>query len=133
MNGYGYGANMFNPYLNMGIPYSSAPVQSQIVKVNGANGANAYNLAPNSTALLLDESASIVWLVQTDGAGYKTVSAYDIAPHVSQQEQAAQNLEMRVKRLEELINEQSHLSGNAGGDDKKRAEQPENKQPSAAV
>lgn len=133
MNGYGYGANMYNPYLNIGGSYSNAPVQSQIVRVNSANGANAYSLAPNSTALLLDESAPIVWLVQTDGAGYKTVSAYDIAPHVSQQEQAAQNLEMRVKRLEELINEQSHLSGNARSNDKKRTEQPENKQPSTAV
>ena len=32
-------------------------VRSEIVKVNGENGARAYQLAPNSSALLLDESA----------------------------------------------------------------------------
>ena len=45
-------------------------IRSEIVKVNGENGARAYQLAPNSSALLLDESSPIVWLVQSDGAGY---------------------------------------------------------------
>lgn len=125
MNGYNFGGNLFNPYTNFN-PYQTQ-AQSQVVKVNGANGANAYNIAPNSSALLLDESAPIVWFVQTDGAGYKTVTPYDIAPHVDQQAQTAQNLEARIKRLEDIINEQSHLSGNAGNGNKKRSEQPEDK------
>ena len=56
-------------------------VRSEIVKVNGENGARAYQLAPNSSALLLDESAPIVWLVQSDGAGYKTITPYSITPY----------------------------------------------------
>ena len=43
-------------------------VRSEIVKVNCENGARTYQLAPNSSALLLDESSQIVWLVQSDGA-----------------------------------------------------------------
>ena len=46
----------------------------EIVRVNGENGARAYQMPPNSNVLLLDESAPLVWLVQTDGAGYKTVA-----------------------------------------------------------
>ena len=40
----------------------------------------------NSQFLLLDESAPILWLASTDGAGYKTVSAFDISPHQNQQQ-----------------------------------------------
>lgn len=73
-----------NPYLN---PFGMMPYQqqtqpaSQVVKVNGENGARTYQMGPNSSALLLDESGLLVWLVTSDGAGYKTVTPYDITPH----------------------------------------------------
>lgn len=61
--------NYFNPfqqnYDNM-YSYNTVP---QVVKVNGYNGANAYQLPPNASALLLDETQPIVWLVKSDGAG----------------------------------------------------------------
>jgi hypothetical protein len=39
-------------------PYT---VQHQeVVRVNGRNGAEAYQMAPNSSVLLLDESAPVV-------------------------------------------------------------------------
>lgn len=97
-----------NPYLN---PYQM-PIQSmhpqvqqtQVVKVNGENGARAYQMGANSSALLLDESGLMVWLATTDGAGYKTVSAYDITPHQAAQQPDYGSLESRIKRLEEIIN-----------------------------
>lgn len=55
--------------------------EEHTVKVNGRPGAEAYQLAPNSDKLLLDSSAPIVWLVQTDGAGYKTLTPYDMYEH----------------------------------------------------
>lgn len=76
----------------------------QVVKVSGEGGARAYQMGANSSALLLDESGLIVWLVVTDGAGYKTVSAYDITPHQVQQPPDFGSLEARIKRLEEMIN-----------------------------
>lgn len=84
------------------------PPQAQrceIVKVNGRNGAEAYQLPPNSSGLLLDETAPLVWLVQTDGAGYKTVTPYSISPYQPAPPVDVQSLEDRVKRLEELLNE----------------------------
>ena len=82
--------------------------KQEVIKVNGRGGANAYNLAPDSSALLLDTSAPIVWLVQTDGAGYKTLTPYDITPHEEvQQENVYKSLEERISKLEETINAKS--------------------------
>ena len=85
------------------------PQQQDVVKVNGKNGVDAYQLAPNSSALLLDTTAAIVWLVQTDGAGYKTSTAYDITPHVSEEETQFKTLEERISKLEETINAKSNI------------------------
>lgn len=77
--------------------------RQEIIKVNGQNGARAFQMAPNSSAILLDESAPIVWLVQTDGAGYKTEVPYSITPYQAQPEPDYSDFEKRLKRLEDLI------------------------------
>lgn len=82
---------------------------TQIVKVNGENGAMAYQMAPNSSVLLLDETQPIVWLKQTDGAGYPTVTPYKIEPYVKPKEPDLNEIISRLNRLEEMINE-SHTS-----------------------
>ena len=78
--------------------------RQEIVRVNGENGAKAYQLAPNSSAILMDESAPLVWLVQTDGAGYKTAVPYTIAPYQAQQMPDLHSLEERIQRLEDMMN-----------------------------
>ena len=92
----------------MNYPYLQNYMQQEVVKVNGINGVNAYQMPPNSSALLLDTTDSIVWLVQTDGAGYKTSTPYDITPHVSQEETQYKTLEERIAKLEESINAKSN-------------------------
>ena len=77
----------------------------EITRVNGRNGAEAFQLPPNSSTLLLDETAPIVWLAQTDGAGYKTLTPYSISSYQPAPPVDVQSLEDRVKRLEEMINE----------------------------
>ena len=93
-----------NPYQSMVTP--AAP-QMQVTKVNGAGGANAFSMGPNSSALLLDASGTMIWAVTTDGAGYKTVAAYDIVPHKSEEAITYEGLESRIKRLEDMINDRS--------------------------
>ena len=96
-----------NPYLNAyGLQQPIQPMiqQTQVVRVNGENGARAYALGANSSALLLDESGLLVWLVTSDGAGYKTVTPYDITPHQNAPAPDFVSLESRVQKLEELIN-----------------------------
>lgn len=93
---YGYPYNSFNGYQNQ-----FNQIRQEIVKVNGENGARAYQLAPNSQMLVLDESNPIVYLLQTDGAGYKTVTGYTIAPIVPETPRDIRTLEERIRRLEE--------------------------------
>ena len=104
-----------NPYIN---PYAQSllsqsqqttpqmPLQRQeVVNVSGRPGAEAYQMAANSSALLLDSTASIVWVAQTDGAGYKTLTPYDITPHIEvKQEDVLKKLEDRISKLEERVN-----------------------------
>ena len=108
-----------NPYLpnQYQMPYQTPQPQSQtqVVRVNGENGARAYQIGPNSSALLLDESGTMIWLCTTDGAGYKTVSAYDITPHQDQPPIDYDSIEQRIKRLEEFMNEFTSDSAGASG------------------
>lgn len=108
MNGF---QNPFNPYGFMQPQYQAQPAQQpvqQVVRVNGENGARSYQIGANSSALLLDESGLMVWLVTSDGAGYKSISAYDIIPHQEAPKPDFGSLENRIqtveKRLEEIIN-----------------------------
>lgn len=99
MNPYSF----MNPYQQYQQPQQNQP-PVQVVKVNGENGAKAFQIGANSSALLLDESGLMVWLVTSDGAGYKTVSAYDITPHQEQPKPDYSTLESRIQRLEMIVN-----------------------------
>ena len=101
---------MYNPAL---MPYLGMPAQrpmpkQEVVKVNGENGARAYQIGANSSALLLDESGKMVWLVVSDGAGYKTVAAYDIMPHEEPPAPNFADLESRIANLERMMNDAKH-------------------------
>lgn len=85
--------------------YNPYQARSEVVKVNGENGARAFQMAPNSSALLLDTNDPIVYLAVTDGAGYKTVTAYDIQLHVTEEQVSFKTLEDRISRIEARLNE----------------------------
>ena len=105
-----------NPYLTQQFapnPYVPTPQQAptmQVIRVNGRGGAEAFAIGPNSSALLLDESGCILWAIATDGAGYKTISPYDITPHQDAPAPDYSTLETRIARLEGILNE---LSGDS--------------------
>ena len=101
--------NTFTPTYGLQQPYTSSQ-RVKISRVNGENGARAYQLPPGSETLVLDETAPIVWLIQTDDAGYKTVTPYDVSPHVVEPEPTSKEFEtrldsidQRLKKLEEAL------------------------------
>ena len=55
----------------------------KVPEVNGINGANAYQIGVNSSVLLLDTNLPIVYLKQTDGGGYATVTAFDFVADIN--------------------------------------------------
>ena len=79
------------------------PQPTRIVRVSGKPGAEAYQMAPNSEALLLDETQPVVWLKTTDGAGYPKLTAYDIIVH-EEEVIDYKSINERLKRLEDYIN-----------------------------
>ena len=79
----------------------------EVIQVNGENGARAFAMAPNSSALLMDATAPIVWLCTTDGAGYLTASPFSIAPYQQEKPVDVKTLEERIERLEARMSEQS--------------------------
>ena len=129
LNPYGFGQQMPQPYIQPGIQQQAAGPSMQVIRVNGENGARAFQMGANASALLLDESGTIVWLVTTDGAGYKTVAPYDIMPHKEAPAPDYSDLESRVKKLEDMMTGGKRY-GNSGNpaaagkrtDDAKRGE-----------
>lgn len=77
--------------------------QSRVIRVNGEAGARNIRMAPNSDALLLDETAAIIWYAQTDGTGYLTVTPFDVCPHQTQSPVNLDLLSERVSKLEEAL------------------------------
>lgn len=78
-----YGMNNFqNNLQNYQSPYSSypqinnsyMPQQTQqnqsLIRVNGENGAKAYQMGPNSVVPLFDANDDIMYIKMTDGAGF---------------------------------------------------------------
>ena len=122
-----YNNPLYNPTMNPYLPQQHAYQQAQrqeVVKVNGEGGARAYPLGPNSSALLLDESGALVWLITTDGAGYKSVAPFDISPHQAAAAPDYTSLEARITKLEEMINNASTDPANAQRSEKSASGQP---------
>lgn len=106
--------NFYNPYMPTSqyqnpMPQQYYPQQStpslpaqQILKVNGEESVRQVRMAPNSSALAMDTTAPIVWLLVSDGVGSVTSTPYDISEHKMDQRQS---LEERILILEEKINE----------------------------
>lgn len=87
----------------------------QIITAKGKASIDTLKLSPNSSVLIADETAPIVWKCTSDGLGNVSSEAYDITPHkdaaqVQQENMAALVLEMdkRLKKLEETYDEQSN-------------------------
>ena len=74
----------------------------EIIKVNGEAGARAFQMAPNSDLLLADATnPNVIWLVQTDGAGYLSATQLNVTfPQVKTSADFS-TLEERIKSLEE--------------------------------
>lgn len=103
---------MYNPYFNAINSYNSPynPVSAgmgysqlnkqEITEVYGMQGAQAYQMAPNSSVILLDASSPMVYIKRTDGAGSPSIAAYNLVQR--QADESTSELEKRVRKLEEF-------------------------------
>lgn len=79
---------MFTPYgynLPSAFPTVQPPMPAlaptQLVKVTGLDGAKAFQMAPNSSVALFNESEDIFYVKTTDGAGFPTIRAFRFEPY----------------------------------------------------
>ena len=98
-----YGRMNYNP-LNNGMNMKNLP-HYEVIRVNGRAGAEAFQMVENSSVLLLDETANIIWFAQTDGAGYKTLTPFTITQYIEQPPVDVNDLNDRVAQLENMIAE----------------------------
>ena len=116
-----YFQQAYQPYYpQQQMPQHPVLPQQQIVQVNGKASVDTIQLAPNSSILVMDTSAPIVWMCVSDGVGRVTSTAYDIAVHkdappvdVGSIEQRLSAVEKKLSRLaEDKSNDKSYV-GNA--------------------
>lgn len=111
-----YQYNAYNPYMQSygQQTYNNNPFQvqqqnntlpqQQIIQVNGKASVDTIQLAPNSSILVMDTSAPIVWLCVSDGVGKVTATAYDIAEHKEIPPIDVASVEQRLTAVENFIN-----------------------------
>lgn len=80
----------------------------QILQANGESSIKAIRMSPNSSVLIADITAPIVWKCVSDGLGNVTTEAFDISHHKTDEEvekENTNNLLMQIsERLERLEN-----------------------------
>ena len=84
----------------------------EIIRVRGEEGAKSFKMAPNSSTILADETGALIWVVQTDGAGYLTATPYDITLHQQPKQIDINDLADRITQLEEMLNAKSNSGTN---------------------
>ena len=100
-----------NPYGYSSFNNNGQLQRYRIDRVNGADEVNGFQMLPNSETILLDTSAPLVWLVQTDNFGNKNVAPFTITPYTPPKPVDVNDLVAEIKALrEELENVKSGKS-----------------------
>lgn len=120
-NGWNSGTGGGNNNFFGGMTYSRPAPHYEIVKVNGEAGAKAFQMSANSSLFLADATnPNLIWLVQTDGAGYLTATPLDVNLHQEQPQPSISSLEERIKHLEDMYEQ---LNSGFGKQQKKQRQQ----------
>lgn len=98
MNG---GYNM--PYNTNISPYQPMNINTQqLIRVNGLEGAKAYQMGANSTVALFDGSEDIMYIKQTDGAGFPSIRTFSFS-EINQDSNKVKQDYVTRKELEEYV------------------------------
>ena len=82
--------NQYYPQINN----QQIPMQNEaqnLIRVNGIDGAKAYQMMPNSTVALFDANNDLMYIKSTDGAGFPAIRTFSFTEVKETQE--AQSIE----------------------------------------
>lgn len=91
--------------------------KQEVLQANGKASIDALQMAPNSSVLIMDKTAPIIWLCVSDGLGNVTSTPYDIAPHQETPPVDVNALETRIASIETVIAQLQEGIGNAKSND----------------
>ena len=104
--------NYTNPYINQK-PYPTYPQQNGIVWVQGIEGAKAYQLVPNSNAMLMDsESNNRFYIKVSDNVGMCTLRIFEYNEITNNM---SSNMEDYVKKSDLRAEVENLVSSMIGG------------------
>ena len=108
-------AGSYNSYVSM-----NTQPQQQVIQVDGKASVDMIQLPPNSSELVMDRTAPIVWLCVSDGIGKVTATAYDITPHKDKTAVSMDDVEKRLEAVEsklaEIVKEaEKNVKSDVGG------------------
>lgn len=107
-NGFnGYAPNYAPTYSYAPTPMN-APKPSDLLQVNGLEGARNYPVSPNCRVVLFDSNQDIFYIKSTDAGGYPSISAFQFAP-IQEQSQSAPNYATK-EDLSSLMDQINKLS-----------------------
>ena len=95
--------NYFQQYQPYQQPQQNMLPPQQVLQANGKASVNAMRMSPNSSALVMDTTAPIVWLCTSDSLGNVTSSPYDITPHKDAEKAQVSDFEARLTAVENII------------------------------
>ena len=86
-----------------------------LIRVNGLEGAKAYQMSANSTVALFDANNDLMYVKSTDGAGFPTIRTFAFNEVVANNNTVPENVEYVTreefnKLKEELLNGKQSIS-----------------------
>ena len=78
------GQNQFyNPQMMNPTPRQPQEQTQSLIRVNGIDGAKAYQMPANSTVALFDSNEDIMYVKSTDGAGFPSIRTFEFTEKVN--------------------------------------------------
>ena len=80
------GQNMYSQPQNNQQFFTQEPCQN-LIRVNGIDGAKAYQMPANSTVALFDSNNDIMYVKSTDGAGFPSIRTFSFTETKEEEKQ----------------------------------------------
>lgn len=77
--------------------------QDGLIRVTGADGAKAYQMAPNSSAALFDGTRDAFYVKTTDGAGFATIRTFEFSEVMETPANPESNIMQEVQSIREEL------------------------------
>ena len=101
----------YNPYgMGTGMSFNMRGPIYRADPIHGENAAWQFPMGNNSEIYLPDADKDIIWWIRTDMNGNRTVTPFDVAPHVEPEPVDVNAILARLNALEEKVNAKQNKS-----------------------